>query len=187
MSRMKSDWPSDTRWRAGLDAIQAGRLQYTPEQVAYYDLIADQALAFFDLPVGYVLDVGCGTGWLERRLAVGSKYIGVDVCGPYLKGVWRMNAEALTFGDPMFDAVVCYSVLQHVRFPSVALTEMARVLKSGGVIALLACVDDPNPMFMHQWTAREFEGVLRSFDDMFDAWRTTILDQRHYVTRAVRR
>ena len=51
------------------------------------------------------------------------------------------NATALPFPDATFDFVTCQTVLIHIPDPQLALTEMVRVLKPGG---LLLCVEPDN-------------------------------------------
>ena len=46
----------------------------------------------------------------------------------------RGNVCQLEFPDSSFDVVVCRSVLHHIPKPQVALNEMARVLRPGGVV-----------------------------------------------------
>jgi len=96
-----------------------------------------------------VLDVGCGEGWLVRRLSsAGARAVGLDPLpvalerarrddasappGRYIEG----GAEALPFRDACFDAVVFFNSLHHVPVESldVALGEAARVLRPGGVV-----------------------------------------------------
>jgi ubiquinone/menaquinone biosynthesis C-methylase UbiE len=96
-----------------------------------------------------VLDVGCGEGWLVRRLSsAGARAVGLDPLpvalerarrddasappGRYIEG----RAEALPFRDACFDAVVFFNSLHHVPVESldVALGEAARVLRPGGVV-----------------------------------------------------
>lgn len=43
------------------------------------------------------------------------------------------NLEALTFPDASFDVVLTEDVLEHVRYPDRAFSEIARVLRPGGV------------------------------------------------------
>jgi SAM-dependent methyltransferase len=95
------------------------------------------------------LDVGCGAGhWgrlLHPHLHRDAKLVGVDreeafldlarkAAEPgritYLSG----EAEALPFPDGSFDVVTCQLVLIHVREPRLALAEMRRVLRPGGVL-----------------------------------------------------
>jgi ubiquinone/menaquinone biosynthesis C-methylase UbiE len=44
------------------------------------------------------------------------------------------DIEALKFNDESFNAAVCWSVLEHVPHPQVAIRELYRVLKPGALI-----------------------------------------------------
>jgi ubiquinone/menaquinone biosynthesis C-methylase UbiE len=97
-----------------------------------------------------VLEVGCGTGVLTRRLArwpgVGS-VVGVDPAPSLLRRARELAAglagvdfreadgRALPFGDATFDVVVYDSALCHIPQPDLALAEASRVLRPGGRLA----------------------------------------------------
>lgn len=99
-----------------------------------------------------VLDVGCGTGALTERLvdAVGAEHVvGIDpgaddiaVCAARCAGVQLAlgEAEALPFSDASFDAALAQLVVGHLHDAERAVREMARVVRTGGVVA--ACVWD---------------------------------------------
>lgn len=47
---------------------------------------------------------------------------------------YNYDVQDLKFGDETFDAVVCWSILEHVPYPQKAISELTRVLKPGGQI-----------------------------------------------------
>jgi 2-polyprenyl-6-hydroxyphenyl methylase/3-demethylubiquinone-9 3-methyltransferase len=93
------------------------------------------------------LEVGCGGGILSEEIArMGFDATGIDPSEPslraaadharaggliirYLKGV----GESLPFPDGAYDAVFCCDVLEHVRDLPKVVSEISRVLKTGGV------------------------------------------------------
>lgn len=99
------------------------------------------------------LEIGCGTGlFTEMFVAAGADVVAIDISEPLLDQArdrelgeratfMCADAEALSFDDGSFDAVVGSSVLHHLDV-SLALPELARVLKPGGVLALA----EPNMM-----------------------------------------
>jgi SAM-dependent methyltransferase len=79
-----------------------------------------------------VLDLGCGPRDQAVPLGhLGYRYVGLDFCGPAADLLG--DAHALPFVDESFDCTFSYAVLEHLRNPFVALTEIARVLKPGGL------------------------------------------------------
>jgi SAM-dependent methyltransferase len=99
-----------------------------------------------------VLDVGCGTGALTSVLAelVGPDLVAAsDPSEPFVEECRRRvpgadarvgTAEALPFGDDMFDRALAQLVFHFVDDPATGAAEMARVTRSGGKVA--ACVWD---------------------------------------------
>ena len=87
-----------------------------------------------------VLEVGCGTGLLLRRIqGFASAARGVDLSPGMLEkarerglDVVEGSATALPFADSSFDVTCSFKVLAHVPAIRDALSEMARVTRPGG-------------------------------------------------------
>jgi ubiquinone/menaquinone biosynthesis C-methylase UbiE len=100
-----------------------------------------------------LLDVGCGPGSITRGLAErlsAGQVVGLDLSRETLESA-RRDAVArrlhnlryeegsvyeLPFPDGSFDVAYAHQVLQHLRGRGLALREMLRVVKPGGVIAV---------------------------------------------------
>jgi ubiquinone/menaquinone biosynthesis C-methylase UbiE/broad specificity phosphatase PhoE len=122
-------------------------------------------LNFAKLPADLaILDVGAGRGDLSIALARNNamEVIGIDVSPAMLEQAelrrlgddaavaqrvyFRLAAaRTLPFRDERFDAVVCRLLLHHIRNADKVLTELVRVLRSGGtfILADLLSNDDP--------------------------------------------
>jgi ubiquinone/menaquinone biosynthesis C-methylase UbiE len=102
-----------------------------------------------------VLDVGCGTGELLRRLR--AKYpaavlAGLDpveemlaVAKEKLSGKEDLRvgyADALPWNSGSFDVVVSCNMFHYITHPVVALREMGRVLRPGGTLVMTDWCDD---------------------------------------------
>ena len=92
-----------------------------------------------------LLDAGCGTGWFSRRaVELGAVVTSLDVGENLLNEVKKKcettrvvgDVTALKFKDNSFDIIVSSDVIEHTPDPAKAISEMARVLKKGGVLAL---------------------------------------------------
>jgi ubiquinone/menaquinone biosynthesis C-methylase UbiE len=123
-----------------------------------------------------VLDAGCGVGYGAEILAEAgaARIVGLDVSpeavqdatlradsiGEFVLG----DLERLPFAPRSFDVVVCFEVIEHVRRRELALDELRRVLRSGGVLI----VSSPNrnvylpgnPHHVHEYTPSELHAAL---------------------------
>jgi SAM-dependent methyltransferase len=90
-----------------------------------------------------VLDLGCGKGRFSRHFAAwGAHVVGVDGSLGMLgaaAGLPRARAYAgrLPFRDQSFDVVVAVEVFQHLARPVLALAEIGRVLRPGGIVLIV--------------------------------------------------
>ena len=105
--------------------------------------------AMLDVRGREVLDVGCGEGWLVRRLrdAGAGRAVGIDPLavaiararaqdGELADGYLEGSAAALPFDDRSFDIVVFFNSLHHVPEHEIdaALEEALRVLRAQGLV-----------------------------------------------------
>jgi SAM-dependent methyltransferase len=112
---------------------------------------AEDFIASLDIPAGArVLDIACGTGNTALPLARrGCIVTGVDIATNLLEQA-RANAaaarlaitfdegdaEALPYGDATFDAVTTMFGAMFAPRPELVASEMARVLRPGGLLAM---------------------------------------------------
>lgn len=89
-----------------------------------------------------VLEVGCGTGLVLERIAKFARSAkGVDLSPGMLEhakarglDVFQGSATQLPFADNSFDVSCSFKVLAHIPDIQLALSEMARVVRPGGVV-----------------------------------------------------
>jgi ubiquinone/menaquinone biosynthesis C-methylase UbiE len=106
---------------------------------------------------GVLLDVGCGSALAADQLVgVAAHYVGLDFGGhhiesaakrhrdsgvldeggPLLTSFVRGDGERLPLADASVDVVVFTEVIEHLLRPELAVWEIARVLKPGGVLVM---------------------------------------------------
>jgi ubiquinone/menaquinone biosynthesis C-methylase UbiE len=120
------------------------------------ETIADAVLKASDVkPGSIVVDVGCGTGFLTQQVATRTQgrgsIVGVDLSPSMLQMAkdnlgklalvgsveFRVgDVEDLPVDDVFADAVVGNMILHHCPRPKRAISEMTRVLKQGGKLAV---------------------------------------------------
>ncbi len=91
---------------------------------------------------GDILEVGCGTGLVLRRLAQFARNAqGIDLSPGMLEkarerglNVCEGSATQLPFDDNQFDVTCSFKVLAHIPDIELALSEMARVTRPGGMV-----------------------------------------------------
>ncbi|MBI3282733.1 class I SAM-dependent methyltransferase [Candidatus Curtissbacteria bacterium] len=92
-----------------------------------------------------ILDTGCGTGGLMKKLSKIGNVVGIDFNHEAIKFAKRRGIsvklstiERIPFRDNRFDLVTCIDVIYHkqVKDDVKALEEIRRVLKPGGLLIL---------------------------------------------------
>jgi len=109
-----------------------------------------------------ILDVACGTGDLALALAVipGARIVGTDFCRPMLElargktakspgviGLVEADALKLPFRSNSFAAVAIAFGLRNLASTEQGLTELRRVLRPGGSVAVLEFSQPVTPLF----------------------------------------
>ena len=102
------------------------------------------------------LDVGCGTGFLTKRLEDYGTAFGLDSSEESLRygrkrGVsnlcrYHLSDDPLPFRDEAFHLVLALDILEHLEDDRAVLAELARVMKRGGLIILTV------PAFQWLWS-----------------------------------
>lgn len=128
--------------------------------------ITEPVLALMELkPDDQVLDLGCGNGWLCRRvarLAPGAQVVGIDIAPEmvrrasaasreypnlnFLEGV----ADKIPYDSAFFTKVISVESAYYWPDPAASVREIFRVLASGGSAWILINYYQENP-HAHQW------------------------------------
>ena len=114
-----------------------------------------------DRPNQRILEVGVGTGLLLPHFRRDARVVGIDVSKemlakarrrvarlqlPQIEALLEMNAEATSFEDSSFDAVLALYVASVVPNPERFVAEMRRVCKPGGTIVIVNHFTSANPV-----------------------------------------
>lgn len=130
-------------------------------------LFLDQLLALVN-DTHTVIELGCGTGSLLERLAPRSGItIGIDYSQRMLdeartalgqnadKVQLRLGAlEHLPAADHSADVVLSHMVLHHIEDPGIVLHEVARVLRPGGLLAIVDLAKHSNELMRQRYGDR---------------------------------
>jgi methionine biosynthesis protein MetW len=91
-----------------------------------------------------VVDIGCGDGQTSGPLLLSRhcQYTGADVSGSAvrlaksagLNALQIEDASRLPFADNSFDVAICIEMLEHLFEPQLAVREVCRVLRRGGIL-----------------------------------------------------
>jgi ubiquinone/menaquinone biosynthesis C-methylase UbiE len=119
-----------------------------------YGRLLEKEIELLSLKPGMrVLDAGCGTGVMTRRMAIKvspGEVNGVDMDSLFIEEARKIatkegvsnikfslgNVDDLKFEDCVFDLSYCRLVLMHVKDPVKTVTELRRVTKIGGIVAV---------------------------------------------------
>lgn len=150
---IQSNWYVDDQFSQQLGGNATPQKEVILERWKIFDLELRKYLSTstFSDPLR-VLDAGCGDGinlvGLEKILSnlnQNFKLHAVDISalrvGRVLQRFKRISAfvaslDSLPFQDAYFDIVLCNHVLEHLEQPDIALQELLRVMRPGGMIII---------------------------------------------------
>lgn len=177
------------------DALPADDLRGLAQFINARAEIPDQAQAHAALvealaptPSERLLDFGCGTGVIARRLAplVGKDgaVVAVDISagmldfartcgGPAHLRYERYDGSALPFADDSFDGGAIARTLLHVAQPHETLVELRRIIRPGGRLAILEC----------DWGTMAVDHSDRTLTRRILDWRTDTVDGNNWMGR----
>ena len=174
--------------------------EYESNRLApWYKSHARFVLDHIDTLEGVALDVGCGTGWLLRKLVSdhpGASGVGIDLSEKmvetagalaeaegldaleFIRGDWEAESTQEKLRDRLphgADLVVCASVFHYFERPGRALEAMKRSLAPGGTLLLLErCMDGSLATriwdFLHRYVIRDHVRFYRT-ESMIDLLR----------------
>lgn len=144
-------------------------------QSFFSDAVRDKAIAAANVQANALAaDIGAGSGFITQGLvARGVKVIAVDQAEAMLEVMRqkfrdvstidyrRGDANALPIPDATCDYVFANLYLHHTEEPPRAIAEMARILKSGGVLVITDC-DEHSYEFLREEHHDRWLGFRRS-------------------------
>ena len=163
---MTRNWPVSDQSELGTDADAFTAFERTgwEHQAPTYDDVIGRVTSRLVGPLlnaagvqqgSRVLDLATGPGYAAAEAAaLGASVVGVDIAPAMVELARRLHpavefrvaqAEALPFEDDAFDAVVSNFVVPHLSRPERAVSELVRVLRGGGRLALTTW-DQPDRM-----------------------------------------
>lgn len=119
-------------------------------------------------PSDRILEIGCGRGFLTRRIQAHSPdTLGTDANPESIRhgvapNLRVMDATRLDFEEAAFDKAYSFHTLEHLPDPGRALAEIARVLRPGGRLLLVVPAEPIRGLFAVPSALRLFRNPLRA-------------------------
>jgi len=119
---------------------------------------------------GKIIDIGCGLGYLLSSLPDEWEKYGYEISS-FGRSFIKENFSDINIVDDLqldekepakthlnkYDFVVCYHVIEHIKYPGLFMKNMVKLLKAGGVLI----IGTPN---MGSIAAKKFKGNFRLFN-----------------------
>jgi SAM-dependent methyltransferase len=134
---------------------------------------------------GRVLNAGCGAGSMTLRLLEeGRQVTSLDASEPFIRRLAAQVREQhpgvdspalvgdvcdLPFADREFDAVLCGEVLEHLDDDHAAVSEIARVLRPGGVLVASVPANPLRYDWVDHWAGHRRRYTAEGLHDLVEA------------------
>lgn len=165
-----NDW--NTRWRE----TEQGEVSHRQAE------LVEQWLARFPRPAGSIIDIGCGAGWMSRRLAAYGTVTGIDLADEVIARAQQRspriafiaaNFMEYSFNE-QFDVAVALEVLSHVVEQTDFVRRVAAIVKPGGLLMLATqnkpilerarWIPGPTPGQIRHWVnAKQLRALLEPY------------------------
>ncbi len=132
--------------------------------------------------VGWVLEVGCGTGhWLAGLRPVAGRLVGLDLsAGMLVQGrqrgerlsLVRGRAGQLPWPDGSIELVYCVNAIHHFQEQRAFVSEARRLLRPGGALAVIGM--DPRVQRSRWYIYDYFDGIYETDLARFPSWGTVL-------------
>jgi len=140
---------------ANMLEMMASRLEERGRDARFLGMIDDYLDAANISEAKEVLDLGCGTGVVARRIAAQTDFFGrvtgIDLSPEFITKARELAAteglsnkttfeagdiRSFAFEESQFDVTVMHTLVSHLDDPAAALTEAARVTRAGGAVVV---------------------------------------------------
>lgn len=162
-----SSWETKVTQHFDVSSVAYGQAYGEESTVSHFFKRRQQTIMSLlkQLKRGKILDVGCGPGMMvEFCVREGYSYTGIDISPRMIelcrKKFIQLEAaeflvgklQALPFADASFDVLLCMGALEYVPIEEdgIAIKEMARIIKPGGVLIISFLNQNSPYWFWHQ-------------------------------------
>ncbi|MCB5227562.1 methyltransferase domain-containing protein [Alishewanella sp. 16-MA] len=152
--------------------VDAARLQRQVAQAALTQLVS------FGKPLGHLLDIGCGPGWLHPELlSLAQKVTAVDLSSGMLVQAQaqqlpihylQADAAALPLPTASVDQVFSSLMLQWCPAPQQVFAEIARVLRPGGQFVITTLIEGTLTEMAQAFAAVDEQPHIHAFLSLAD-------------------
>ena len=143
--------------------IKQSKFSHVPNFTDYMKITIREVINFFekDLQNKKILDLPAGNGLVSNELKLnGADVVSADINDAYPHYIQADMEKKLPFNDGEFDAVICLEGIEHTMRPEALFSELARVLKKGGLLI----ISTPNVQNFYSRYQLLCTGYLYQFD-----------------------